>query len=155
MNFFSYLHRQKQEDRQAFIIYFPASSGKTQFALRACEIDPGIFYLDLLSYFLSKPAINVNDYDLEKYKKLLLHTIVFPPGTHTILVDNGDFLFNTWKDPVKRSFIDWLRNPLRTPAVTDKTHIFMIQTDGVLSAAELKNTLGEPRVLAINQFDAI
>jgi len=71
------------------------------------------------------------------------------------VVDNPDFLLNTWSDEEKHDFVTWLRIQLRSPADTEKTLIFVIQSDDVIAAADIRNSHGEQRVLALNQFDAL
>jgi len=64
MNFFTYLDRQKLEDRQAFIIYYPAMRGKTRFAKRAQQLRPDLYYLDLLEYCLAFPKLPANSKEI-------------------------------------------------------------------------------------------
>lgn len=154
MNFFTYLQIQQQEDHQAFIIHYPAGSGKTFFARRACQLNSHIFLLDLLDQFQQNPALKVKGFHSDQLANYLLK-FPYPAGTQAVLVDHGDFLFNTWKNDEKASLIHWLDNSLRSPAVLDKTLVFIIQTDEVLSTAKMLNSHGQPRVLQLNTFDAL
>ena len=71
------------------------------------------------------------------------------------MIDQADFMFNTWDADEKQEFIHWLRTSLRTPSVVKRTLIFVIQTDGVISSATLTNTRSQSRVLALNELDAL
>jgi hypothetical protein len=44
---------------------------------------------------------------------------------------------------------------LKSPGVTDKTFVFMVQTDPVIAGQALKNTRGHPRILPLNAFYAL
>lgn len=149
--FFDFLTRQQYEDRQAFIIHFPANSGKTAFAKKLCNSNPGLVYLDLLERFSEAPRTNILNFGVGELKKHLL-AFSFPPDIHTILVDNMDFLINTWSDAEKRNFVDWLRLGLRTPSVSPYTWIFIIQHDSVICRQELTSRQGESRILPMNAF---
>lgn len=154
MNFLEILDIQKQEDRQAFIIHYPANTGKSLFVQKACALRPGLFRLDLLIDFLGDPGLQVKQFNPERLQKYLL-SYAYPGGTYTVFVDNPDFLFNTWGKAEKEAFIQWLSYPLRTPAATDKTFIIVIQTDDVVRAARLNNSRHQSRILALNEFDAL
>ena len=155
MNFYQYLDQQSQEDRRAFIVHGEAGCGKTRFARRLAEGRPGLFYLDLLAHALAAPAWPaVNELDPRRLQSLLLG-LASPPGATAVLVDHADFLFNTWTAAEKQRLIDWLRLSLRSPGVTDKTFVFVIQTDGVLSAAGLENSKRLSRALHLSEFDAL
>jgi len=157
MNFFALLDQQSYADRRAFIVHYPATRGKTRFAQRICQLRPGVFYIDLLDlYNASKDLPHIRNFNLKALQKLLLE-LPCPPSAHTVLVDHGDFLFNTWSADLKNSFNDWLKTSLRSPSKTDKTFVFFIQTDGVLSATQTVTFDQKTRTLAyaLNEFDAI
>jgi len=52
MNFLDYLNRQNNEDTHAFIVHYPARSGKTRFADQVCAARADAVRFDLLDYFL-------------------------------------------------------------------------------------------------------
>ena len=60
INFFKYLDQQSSEDKRAFIVHYPAKSGKTSFAKRAAMQRADIFYLDLQETFLKQPDLPQN-----------------------------------------------------------------------------------------------
>jgi len=157
MNFAKYLQHQTHEDRQAFIIHYPALSGKTQFIQKACQVIPGIHYVDLLEYASANPEMS----SLEKIEVSIFTDMLLkldkslPEKTSALVIDQGDFMFNTWDKDEKQEFLHWLRVTLRTPSVAKRPFIFVIQTDDVLSSATLNNTLNQSRILALNEFDAL
>jgi len=153
MNFHDYLNRQNNEDKRAVVIHYPAKSGKTLFARRICETRKDAYLLDLQRYFLDHPELlPIHKCDLTKLQGILLSINV---SESVLVVDNPDFLFNTWDEGEKDAFLYWLRVQLRSPVVTEKTMVFIIQDDELLARADFRNSHGEPRVLALNEFDAL
>jgi len=153
VNFHEYLNRQNNEDRRAFIIHYPAASGKTDFARRICETRQDAYLLDLQSYFLNHPELPpIVECGISTLKGILL-SLNIPECV--LVVDNPDFLLNTWSDEEKRGFLTWLRTQLRSPVDTDKTMVFVIQSDDIIAAADIQNSYGQQRVLALNQFEAL
>ena len=153
MNFHDYLNRQNNEDRRAFVIHYPAKSGKTSFARRICETRQDAYLLDLQHYFLEHPELPpIQRCGVTALKNLLLS---LKRPERVLVVDNPDFLLNTWSNEEKVTFVNWLRVELRSPADTEKTLVFVIQSDDVIATADMRNSYGEPRVLALNQFDAL
>jgi hypothetical protein len=157
MNFAKYLDQQTHEDRQAFIIHYPALGGKTQFVRKACQVIPGLHYVDMLEYSLANPELSsLEKIDLGRFKEMLLELDQsLPESTSALAIDQGDFMFNTWDADEKQEFLHWLRATLRTPSVAKRTFIFVIQSDGVLSSARLTNAQNQSRILALSEFDAL
>jgi hypothetical protein len=151
MNFHDFLNRQKTEDRQAFIVHYPARSGKTQFARQAVKARPDIYYLDLQQYFLDHPQSS-HQFSFSELKTLLLNLNV---DESVVLVDNPDFLFNTWARRDQADFANWLKIQLRSPGVTNKTFVFFVQNDPFFENMDLKNSQGESRVLPLNAFESL
>ena len=154
MNFHDYLNRQNNEDRRAFVIHYPARSGKTSFARRICETRQDAYLLDLQRYFLERPELPpIQQCGAPTLKNLLLS---LDRPERILVIDNPDFLLNTWSAEEKHALVHWLRIQLRSPADTEKTLIFVIQTDDVVAAVDdMRNSYSEPRVLALNKFDAL
>ena len=151
MNFHDYLNRQQNEDRRAFVIHYGAKSGKTRFARRIRETRQDTYLLDLLAYFLAHSELpTIQRCGFHMLKNLLLKLDV---AQWVVVVDNPDFLFNTWSAEDKNDLLNWLRVQLRSPSVTRKTFVFVVQTDDVIAAADLHNSYGERRVLALNEFN--
>lgn len=153
MNIKTYLNHQMTEDRRAFVVHYPAKSGKTQFALQVSRVYPIIHYLDLQKLFLESPDLPpIADCDPITLGKILLRLKANPP---VILVDNMDFLFNTWEKEQKLEFLGWLNRTLRSPAMTEKTLMVILQDDPVLTSFSFdKNIHGEERLLTLDRFDA-
>jgi hypothetical protein len=142
------------EDRRAFIVHFPAIGGKTQFARRVCQLRADTYYLDLQANFLENHQLPpIADCDPTLLKKLLLGLKVPAP---VVLVDNPDFLFNTWDTGQKSEFLNMVNRALRSPSITPKTFVFFFQDDSaILSARFEPNIHGEARILPLDFFDAL
>jgi hypothetical protein len=151
MNFHDFLNRQKTEDRRAFIVHYPAKSSKTQFARHAVKTHPDIYYLDLQQYFLDRPQSS-DQFGFSELKSVLLNLNV---SESVLLVDNPDFLFNTWTKRDQADFANWLKIQLRSPGVTKKTFVFFVQNDPYFENMDLKNSQGESRVLPLNAFESL
>ena len=153
LSFSDYLNEQNSEDKRAFFIHYPANSGKTAFAQKAAKLRADIQYIDLQQAFLQikdLPEISMCDFDF--FRDFLLN---FETEKVIILVDNPDFLLNTWSGDEKHKLIDWVRGQLRSPSVTKKTFIFMIQSEDVIANAQFNNSCGHSRVVPLNNFEAI
>ena len=147
------MDQQSSEDKRAFIVHYPAKSGKTAFAKRAAAQRAGIYYLDLQEAFLKQPNLpKITQCGFEFLKEYLLRLQL---KEEFVLIDNPDFLFNTWKAEDKQALLHWMKAQLRSPGVTDKTFIFFIQSDEILAIAQFNNSCGQPRILPLNEFEAI
>jgi ABC-type Fe3+-hydroxamate transport system substrate-binding protein len=153
INFNRYLDQQTGEDNRSFIIHFPANSGKTAFAKNAATQRPGVFYLDLQETFLSTtdlpPILQCGFSFLRDY------LIGLQISEEFVLVDNPDFLFNTWRSEDKQALLHWIKVQLRSPVDSKKTFVFFIQNDEILATSQFINTYGQPRVLSLNEFEAM
>lgn len=154
MNFYDYLNHQCGEEKRAFIMHFTARSGKTRFAQKVCETRSDAFRLDLLAYFHHQADLPpIQQCGFEQLRQIMLGLDI-PQAV--ILVDNGDFLFNTWNQEEKDAFLNWLRRGLRSPANTDKTFVFILQSDDWFTTQTIgENVHGEDRILAMSQFEAL
>ena len=148
-----YIATQATESYRAFIIYGPAMSGKTRLAQRLREV-LSAYVLDLQAYFVANPDLcaRIDRYRPRDLERLLLALDV---PESLVVVDNLDFLLNTWSPRHKREFVAMVDRRLRSPRDTDKTFVFVIQTDPLIVRHELTNTRGQPRILPIDAFYAL
>jgi hypothetical protein len=148
-----YLATQATERYRACIFYGPAMGGKTRLAWRMRDL-LGAYVLDLQNHFLSNPDLcaRIDLFRPRDLERLLLGLNV---PQSIVVVDNPDFLLNTWSAPMKREFVAMIDQRLQSPAVTEKTFVFLVQTDALIAHAALTNTRGDPRVLPIEAFCAL
>ena len=148
-----YIATQATESYRAFVIHGPAMSGKTRLARRMADALDA-YVLDLQAHFVADPDLcaRIDRYRSRDLERLLLALDV---PESLVVVDNLDFLLNTWSPRHKREFVAMIDHRLRSPRDTDKTFVFLIQTDPVIVRHELTNTRGQPRILPIDAFYAL
>ncbi len=149
----AYVATQFTESYRAFIIHGPAMSGKTRLARRMQDV-LGAYVLDLQAHFVAHPDLcaRIDRYRPRDLEQMLLALDV---PESLVVVDNLDFLLNTWTPRHRREFVAMVDRRLRSPMDTNKTFVFLIQTDPVIVRHDLTNTLGQPRILPIDAFYAL
>ena len=148
-----YLTTQGQETFRACIIHAPAMSHKTTLARRIRDVLGG-YLLDLQVYFLERPKLaeRIDRFGPGDLEKLVLGLDV---PESIVVVDNMDFLLNTWTKWDLEEFAAMVDLRLKSPGVTDKTFVFILQTHPDIVEHELKNTRGQPRILPRDAFYAL
>ena len=139
---------QTKEQYKTVMILGPANSGKTKFAkLLAQKIKAK--YLDLLDVFSNDESLskNVDTFDVSHLKKHLLSLTV---DKAVVIVDNIDFLINTWSDREKGEFLN-LADKLRSNE-TKKTFCFFVQEEDIFESKSIYNSRNESRIIHLNQI---
>ena len=145
-----YVATQATESYRSCIIHGPAMSGKTRLERRMRDV-LGAYILDLQAHFVANPDLcaRIDRYRPKDLERLLL---VLDAPESLVVVDNPDFLLNTWTPGHKREFVAMIDHRLRSPRDTEKTFAFLIQSDPVIARHELTNTRGQPRILPMSAF---
>ena len=148
-----FLTTQRQETYRAFIIHGPAMSGKTQLARRMREV-VGAHLLDLQDYFGEHPELSQR---IDRFRPRDLETVLLKLDVPepVVVVDNLDFVLNTWTKRRIEEFVAMIDRRLKSPGVTDKTFLFMVQSNPDIVSHELTNTRGQPRILPLDAFYAL
>ncbi len=148
-----YLTTQGHETFRACIIHAPAMSHKTELARRIRDV-LGAYLLDLQAHFVKHPdlAARIDRFRPGDLEKLLLGLDV---AQGIVVVDNVDFLLNTWSGRRLDEFVGMVDLRLKSPGVTDKTFVFILQTSPGILKHKLKNTRGQPRILPRDAFNAL
>lgn len=151
LDILSYIERQKREGYRAFFIVGPANFGKSDFAREMAEKADG-HYLDLLDLFLKDQSLSdsIDTFRPTDLERLLID---FADEVELMIVDNIDFLINTWTYRLREEFRDRFLK-LRS-GVTRTTFCFIAQLDEVFEEVDAKNTLGQPRVIEITRIKKI
>jgi len=139
---------QSRESFRAFFIVGRANSGKSRFARKVAERAQG-YYLNLLELFLKRSdlAEKIDTFRPEQLERLVLAT---ESPSALFIVDDIDFLLNTWTNRTKDEFVNrFLR--LRS-GVTDKIFCFVAQEDDVFEKVDFRNTMGQSRILNIHEI---
>lgn len=143
IDIFQFIDVQSRESFRAFFIVGRANSGKSRFARKVAEQALG-YYLNLLELFMKRSDLSemIDSFRPEQLERLLL---AMESDSDLIIVDDIDFLLNTWTDRAKEEFVNrFLR--LRS-GVTDKIFCFVAQEDDVFEKVEFRNTMGQSRIL--------
>jgi len=139
---------QTKEQYRAVMILGLANSGKTRFAkLLAEKINAK--YVDLLETFIEDENLSksIDTFDVFCLKKYLLKLKTKEP---VIIVDNIDFLVNTWSEREKGEFLN-LVDKLRSNE-TEKTFCFFVQQEDIFDSKLIINSRNEGRVIHLNQI---
>jgi hypothetical protein len=149
----SYLATQAQETYRACIIHAPPMRGKTRLANQMRDA-LGVYLLDLQTHFIGDEqlAARVDRYRPKDLEALLLGLAV---TESVVVVDNMDFLLNTWTPAQRREFIGMVEHRLKSPGVTDKVFVFMVQSEPNLAGHEMRNTRGQSRIAPLEAFYAL
>lgn len=149
-----YINTQQQQTFRSFIIHAPAMSHKSTLA-RDIQQKLGAALFDLQAHFVAHPklAAHINGFTPHDLETLLL---AIDNPQNLVVVDNMDFLLLTWTRQKKLEFVAMADLRLKV-GLTNKTFIFMIQTDPVIVNHQRipKNTHGQPRILPLDAFFAI
>jgi predicted AAA+ superfamily ATPase len=139
---------QTKEQYRALMILGPANCGKTRFAKLLAE-KIRARYIDLLETFVDDENLSksIDTFDVFSLKKYLLKLAAEEP---VIIVDNIDFLVNTWSDREKGEFLN-LIDKLRSNE-TKKTFCFFVQGEDIFDSKRIINSRNESRIIHLNQI---
>lgn len=99
-----FIHEQLHERYKHFIVYGPPMQGKTKLAKYIVDIFTGV-YIDLLQEFIGDPN-KKNSIDVFGPSKLINFLSRYScTEKKLIIVDQMDFLINTWDDNQLREFL--------------------------------------------------
>jgi hypothetical protein len=148
-----FLNIQAQEVCRAFIIHAPAMAGKTELA-RRMEKNLGVYRFDLQEHFKSHEelAARVDRFRPRDLERLLLSLDV---PQSVIVVDNLDFILIVWTSQMKREFMDMVNLRLKSPDITSKTFIFLVQDDNAIINYHFTLTQRQPRILPLQAIKAL
>jgi len=140
-------YQSKEQYRTILILGLP-NSGKTKFAKLLTQKTKAK-YIDLLDVFLNNKNMseNIDTFDVSSFKKYLLS---LPASEDVIIVDNIDFLLNTWSDRQKGEFLN-LVEKLRS-IESGKTFCIFAQDSKSLVSKQIYNSQNTSRVLTMNHI---
>jgi len=139
---------QTKEQYRALMILGPANCGKTRFAKLLAE-KTNAKYIDLLETFVGDENLSksIDTFDVFSLKKYLLKLEAEEP---VIIMDNIDFLVNTWSEREKGEFLN-LIDKLRSNE-TRKTFCFFVQEEDIFDSKRILNSRNESRIIHLNQI---
>lgn len=100
------LRRQTTERYRAVLVTGSAGCGKSDYAKKLADA-LSARYLDLLNEFVEDGELSarIDTFDRQKLFDLLK---LKAQGEKILILDNPDFLINTWGDRTRREFCEWL-----------------------------------------------
>lgn len=139
---------QTTEQYKTLMIMGPANSGKTQFA-KLLALKLRAKYLDMLELFVDSEDLSksIETLEVSRLKKYLLALRV---EESIIIIDNMDFIVNTWSEREKGEFLN-LVDKLRSNE-TKKTFVFFLQEDDIFVSKRFLNSRKENRILLLDQI---
>lgn len=141
-----FLEEQFKERYKHFIIYSLPMTGRTSFGKRLSEEFDG-YYLDVLSALKDNPAIS-KEIDTFYPNDFFKWIAKYGDGKKFIVVDNVDFLINTWREEQEEIFLNLIEKD-----ESKIVYVFLIQERKFLFKRSITNILGNDRI--INLFDII
>lgn len=100
------LRRQTTERYRAVLVTGLAGCGKSEYAKKLTAAISAC-YFDLLEAFAEDENLSakIDTFDRQKLLDMLK---IKAKGEKILILDNPDFLFNTWGDRTRREFCEWL-----------------------------------------------
>jgi len=142
---------QTREQYRAIMILGPADCGKTRYAkLLAQKIKAK--YFDMLEIFVDDEDLSksIDTFDVSRFKEYLLNLVV---NEAVIIIDNMDFLLNTWSEREKSEFFN-LVEKLRSNE-TKKAFCFFVQEEDIFNSKPILNSRNENRIIHFSQIASI
>ncbi len=137
-----FIQTQLKERYKTFALYGPAMNGKSELAKKLAD-KTGVLYIDLLAEFVSNIDLSSNiDIFEPKDLKDYLRKLAF--NGRLIIIDNIDFLINTWDNLNKEHFLNFIDKDEYKIA-----YCFILQELKILRESNIVNSLGQSRVLNV------
>jgi hypothetical protein len=147
----AFLKTQQAERYRAFLVHGPPRCGKSAFARKLASASSGT-YLDVLATVAAVPELaeQVDVLDAGFLKRLALDAA--NSGAGLVLVDEVDFLLPIWSGDLS-PLLEIVRkvSPPETQAIIG----FFMQTTPTLESLGLHNSVGQKRILRLDEIQGI
>lgn len=137
-----YIHTQLKERYKTFALYGPAMNGKSALAKKLAD-KTGALYIDLLAEFVSNIDLSSN-IDIFEPKDLKDYLRKSAFNGRLIIIDNIDFLINTWDNLNKEHFLNFIDKDEYKIA-----YCFILQESKFLRESNVVNSLGQSRIFNV------
>ncbi len=137
-----FIHIQLKERYKTFGLFGPAMSGKSELAKKLAD-KTGAVYMDLLAEFVSNSDLrsNIDTFEPQDLKDYL-RRVAF--NGRLIIVDNIDFLINTWNNLSKEHFLNFIDKDEYMMA-----YCFILQESKFIRESNMVNSIGQNRILNV------
>ena len=155
-NVIEYMRHLDQERYRAVILHAAPEMGTavTGFAKKGCA-QTGGKYLDLLEYFIQHKELSehIDSFNPEKLHKLLIEQ---SQGCALLCIDRADFLLDTWRRTEHQAFTRLISNFWDSYKEGMQAKVMIcLQTSHELEALQISDSLGQPRVWRLSDFNDI
>jgi hypothetical protein len=147
------LRRQTTERYHAVLVTGSAACGKSDYAKKLADA-LSARYLDLLNEFIENEDLSAKIDTFDRQKLFDLLKLKAQGGKILILIlDNLDFLINTWGDRARREFCEWLGklDSVQCPTVL----CVFAQDDEAFSGVDYTTTSAGSRIIRFQDLQAI
>ena len=144
----------KDQRYLSVIIHSKPNVGLSEFARKAAKALNGK-YFDLYQYFLDNPELSdeIDSFSEESLMELFHKQA---EGASLLLVDNIDFLLDTWAKTEIKSFLDRFKNQWDTWKLSSHTGLIVfMETNELLENIEIKFQDGTNKIYKLSEFSAI
>jgi len=144
------IDHQRHERYRALLILAEPGQGRSRKAHRLAD-RIGAHYLNLLDYLEARPELcaRIDRFGIDELEELLLG---LETPEEIVVVDDLDFLLNTWREGQREAFVEILLDQrLDTLERGVKLLIFFALNDAYLRQHSLTNTRGENRILRLSR----
>lgn len=142
--FEDFLYEQIKERYKHFIIFSLPMTGKTKFGKKICEKYDG-YYLDVLSEIKDNISI-AKELDTFYPNDFLNWIARYNKKGKFIVVDNFDFLINTWREEQEEIFLNLIEKEQ-----SSIVYCFIVEERKFLMKREITNLSGKKRI--VNLFE--
>ncbi|MBA7470348.1 hypothetical protein ES707_05632 [subsurface metagenome] len=142
------------ERHKTFIVYSDPASGKSKYARQFAK-KAGSKYLDLLERFGKDERLKgrIDVFDIRNLENSLIEEA---KGINLLIVDNIEFLLNTWDEDGYNLFFHLLRQNWDSfkPSYQATLGVFLT-TNRKIMDLELNTSKGETRVFPLNRLESL
>ena len=154
VNLKEFMNSLSGERHRTFIVHNGPVTGKSKYARLFAEKSKGK-YLDLLERFGKDAGLKkrIDVFDIRDLENLLVEEA---KGTNTLILDNVEFLLNTWDDSGYDLLFHFLAKNWDSFKASYKAvlGVFLITNQKILDL-ELKTSKGETRVFHLGKLESL
>jgi len=150
---FSYLEELGRERYRAVILHAAPFIGRklTEFCQKVCHSLQGK-YINLLDFFLQSQSLSAA---IDRFSPEKLQDLIIEQSNHQslIVIDQMDFLIDTWRKSERQNFYRFVANQWDGYKEGMKARlIFCLQTSSEIAQLSLTDSQGRSRILQLSDF---
>lgn len=146
LKFKELIDSQVKERYKNCVIYYLASTGATSFAKQQCSLYSGR-YVDVLNE-IKKDDKLLKNIDMFYPEDFFIWLDKYREEEKFILVDNFDFLINTWRSDQEEIFLNLVEKQ-----ESDIVYVFVMQQRKFITKRKIQNIMGKSRVINLYEIN--